>query len=204
MRLNVLPFTLKLIEMRARVVCFVGKKIWDVYESVVSKTAKPGGPIVTINAKDMAKCPAVKMEPGSTEAEISSSVRAGGLADMQEVKLEPPDQPRRAASASPRKAKKDQPAFDWTRPRVIRLPLPSAGPGEPPQYTYFWVVPSTSGLERTPVRRSSRLRRRSTALIPRGRWPSRSRTLRTSARSASPYERDKPEQEMVSHSWTST
>ena len=35
-------------------------------------------------------------------------------------------------------------AFDWHRPRPFRLPHRDG-------YTYFWVTPNTSGLERTPV-----------------------------------------------------
>ncbi|WVF65473.1 hypothetical protein IAT40_000201 [Kwoniella sp. CBS 6097] len=41
MRLNVYNLTQKFLKHRPQVVCFVGKKIWDVYESVVRKTAVP-------------------------------------------------------------------------------------------------------------------------------------------------------------------
>lgn len=39
MKLNVAQLTRKIAKHRPMVVCFVGKKIWDIYEGVVSKTA---------------------------------------------------------------------------------------------------------------------------------------------------------------------
>jgi TDG/mug DNA glycosylase family protein len=39
MKLNVAQLTRKIAKHRPLVVCFVGKKIWDIYEGVVSKTA---------------------------------------------------------------------------------------------------------------------------------------------------------------------
>lgn len=40
MREAVLPFTRKLVANRPLVVCFVGKKIWDIFESVAGRTAR--------------------------------------------------------------------------------------------------------------------------------------------------------------------
>jgi hypothetical protein len=39
--------------------------------------------------------------------------------------------------------------FDWAKPRPFRLPHQTDDDGL--KFTYFWVVPNTSGLERTPV-----------------------------------------------------
>jgi hypothetical protein len=49
----------------------------------------------------------------------------------------------------PAKAKEK---FDWTKPRPFRLPHQT---DDGVEYTYFWVVPNTSGLERTPVSSAS-------------------------------------------------
>ncbi len=152
MRLNVLNLTLKIRSHRPRVVCFVGKKIWDVYVSVVSKTARPA-----IGVKlevDLVKLEVPQEKIGSEEVKL----------EMEEVKVEPivklesqqdladrtlPSPSRRRSIPSPsRRSKKPPPTpFNWNSPRSLRLPHPD-GRG----YTYFWVTPNTSGLERTPVR----------------------------------------------------
>ena len=54
-----------------------------------------------------------------------------------------PSRPRTRTPARPKEK------FDWTKPRPFRLPH-TADNGQV-SYTYFWVVPNTSGLERTPV-----------------------------------------------------
>lgn len=144
MRLNALPFTEKLLRYKPRIVCFVGKKIWDVYESVIAKNASP-----LTHASSYLEA-GVKEEP-----EDGSTSTRSPLASM---KIEPADRvigeraitPLRTgrAGGTPRRAK-DKVPFDWTQPRPFRLPLTEGGRI---RYTYFWVVPNTSGLERTPVR----------------------------------------------------
>lgn len=41
MRIGALDLLLKIIEHRPGIVCFVGKKIWDEFEFVIKKSAKP-------------------------------------------------------------------------------------------------------------------------------------------------------------------
>lgn len=168
MRLNTHPFTLKLLRYHPRVVCFVGKKIWDMYESVVGKTAvsvqvrndgdhsKPGGR-VKIKDEVMDLDNVIKAEAYSET--IAPEPMTPVKVERDYVKNEP-DTTSRQISPSPTplraistKQGKSTPArktakvpFDWTKPRPLRLPH-SGSSG----YTYFWVVPNTSGLERTPV-----------------------------------------------------
>ena len=143
MRLNVLPFTEKLLNSRPRVVCFVGKKIWDVYESVISKSARAVASMPTIYVKEEQEDTGTI--PNDAPAEETGS---GGLGeDMKPVTsdnpaVRPVPAPRRR---TPAKVKEK---FDWTRPRPFRLPHQT---DDGVKYTYFWVVPNTSGLERTPV-----------------------------------------------------
>jgi hypothetical protein len=143
MRLNALPFTEKLLRIRPRIVCFVGKKIWDVYESVITKSAR---------TVDTGPISAVKNEP--SEATIETSVVKEEDVDPAAEDLKPvvpnpisttPNQarPRTRTPARPKEK------FDWTKPRPFRLPYTAENGGV--SYTYFWVVPNTSGLERTPV-----------------------------------------------------
>ena len=141
MRLNVLPFTEKLLGIKPGVVCFVGKKIWDVYESVVSKSAR---------VVDATPGMDVKEEQDTTT--ISDPTPAEGLGSGghgEDIKptltndtTGPTSTPRRR---TPAKVKEK---FDWTKPRPFRLPHQT---DDGVEYTYFWVVPNTSGLERTPV-----------------------------------------------------
>jgi hypothetical protein len=143
MRLNVLPFTEKLLDIKPGVVCFVGKKIWDVYESVVSKSAKA---IDTIPGID------VKIEQDTTTisdpAPAQEGLVSGGLGEDVKPSITndstsgPAPTPRRR---TPAKVKEK---FDWTKSRPFRLPHQT---DDGVKYTYFWVVPNTSGLERTPV-----------------------------------------------------
>jgi hypothetical protein len=142
MRLNVLPFTEKLLGVQPGVVCFVGKKIWDVYESVVSKSAR---------VVDTSQEIDVKVEQDTTtipDPTPAVDVLSGGQGeDVKPAMVDnstsgPTSTPRRR---TPAKAKEK---FDWTKPRPFRLPYQTA---DGLKYTYFWVVPNTSGLERTPV-----------------------------------------------------
>ena len=142
MRLNVLPFTEKLLGIKPGVVCFVGKKIWDVYESVVSKSAR---------VVDASQRTEVKEEQGTTT--ISGPTPAEGLGSGgqgEDVKPDMIDNPTSGPAPTPRRRTpaKVKEKFDWTKPRLFRLPHQT---DDGVEYTYFWVVPNTSGLERTPV-----------------------------------------------------
>jgi hypothetical protein len=186
MRLNVYDLTLKLVKNRANMVCFVGKKIWDIYESVAIKTA---GPAVVVRPSIPAPALAsegtmmkegddddglVKLERDD-EDEPNFAPERPSVAEGADMK---PEIPLSSSSHSPMlksenlytpaslesseetttrsatrdsesniktaSAPKTKPTIDWTQPRPLRLPH-SKG------YTYFWVTPNTSGLERTPV-----------------------------------------------------
>ena len=157
MRLSVPGFTRKIQAHRPRVVCFIGKKIWDVYESVVSKTAR-AAPLVKRETG------LIKLEVQEVKLEVQDCRPAEELTlEKEETKLETqgiiksePDAhelPSSSAmvpatpSPSPRRTKKNPPApFNPYQPRTLRLPYREGG-----GYTYFWVTPNTSGLERTPV-----------------------------------------------------
>ena len=142
MRLNVLPFTEKLLNSRPGVVCFVGKKIWDVYESVVSKSARV---IDAIPRMDVKEEQGTTMISGPTPAEA-----LGSGEQVEDVKPDIIDNPTSGPAPTPRRRTpaKVKEKFDWTKPRPFRLPHQT---DDGVEYTYFWVVPNTSGLERTPV-----------------------------------------------------
>jgi TDG/mug DNA glycosylase family protein len=168
MRLNVYNLTTKILAHRPRVVCFVGKKIWDIYEGVVLKTAGP--PVVAAAAhvppseapylvkleEDEEGVKAERVEPGgsiSLEQGNSGGLKIVTLAPTGVVKVEPSTPPKpspsgsaAAASRSTTPAKSSKTGIDWSKPRGARLPHDGG-------YTYFWVTPNTSGLERTPVSR---------------------------------------------------
>jgi hypothetical protein len=124
------------------VVCFVGKKIWDVYESVVSKSAR---------VLDTSQAVNVKEEQDTTRISVPASavdMVSGGQGEH--VKPAVVDNPTSGSTSTPRRRTpaKVKMKFDWTKPRPFRLPHQT---DEGLKYTYFWVVPNTSGLERTPV-----------------------------------------------------
>lgn len=144
MRLAVLPLSLKLQSYSPQIACFVGKKIWDIYESVISKSAGAPQPARDEQADlQVVKEEVVKVEEEEMDVKLESLDTAPALGGRGES----------TSSPSPRKVKaktkaKSEP-FDWTTPRPFRLP---GRPGSPRgTYTYFWVVPNTSGLERTQV-----------------------------------------------------
>lgn len=218
MRLNVHPFTLKIAHYRPRVVCFVGKKIWDIYAAVCGKTAtasasirgqgpveqaddvsggafdrikieqgsspsparrrlrrteSPGSPLVAIKQGPDAPPRIVAASSISTEPAnaLRDDVKPFSAALDPEVKVENQDvdtpssaplpgtpSPLRPINSSRTASPRSKLPMDWHGPRPLRLPLParnskntSGGQWEEQEYTYFWVTPSTSGLERTPV-----------------------------------------------------
>jgi hypothetical protein len=139
MRLNVLPFTEKLLGFKPGVVCFVGKKIWDVYESVVSKSARVVDTGQAVNVKEAQDDTTTLSDPPPAEE--------GQGGDVKPTMI---DNPTSGPTSTPRRRTpaKVKERFDWTKPRPFRLPHQIA---DGLKYTYFWVVPNTSGLERTPV-----------------------------------------------------
>ena len=148
MRLSVLPFTEKLLETRPAVVCFVGKKIWDVYESVVSKSAKMTAPRPSMAIKEEVE--EAKPVLDASQTRVSGAVEEQEMVqrgeDIKSSNTEPAAGPTATGPITPRRRTPARPKvkFDWTKPRPFRLPHQDG-------YTYFWVVPNTSGLERTPV-----------------------------------------------------
>lgn len=147
MRLNALPFTEKLLRLKPRIVCFVGKKIWDVYENVVAKSATTAH-VPLPPGHDGGGVQAVKQDPEASQPTPPRTPARVKNEDGTETPLRTVD----TSTATPRrKVPKVKTPFDWTQPRAFRLPHPSHD-GEAERYTYFWVVPNTSGLERTPVR----------------------------------------------------
>ncbi|WRT69134.1 uncharacterized protein IL334_006118 [Kwoniella shivajii] len=225
MRLNVFNLTLKFLLHRPKIVCFVGKKIWDVYESVISKTAMP---IVANRNKQMAVNESMdewtrKYDEDNEESKLTMDIpgeeddhklkikeeivdaiplngdddhlvkNEGEIPSISESSLSPPPLLSPPASKFEHEAelvkmesayteqttnhiptptkktarsKKVVEQFDPTKPRKYRLPLPLPSPPQShmhtqmsvngqvekaQEWTYFWVVPNTSGLERTPL-----------------------------------------------------
>jgi TDG/mug DNA glycosylase family protein len=162
MRLNALPFTEKILRLKPKVVCFVGKKIWDVYESVISRSAvmsvsvsvsvSGAGPSRTSSGTSSSSRTqtTVKMEVEQNTTPIKTEPASNVVEETAPARVGPSTRPV-ARSTNPRgkREKVEIPKFDWTEPRSFRLPHTQEG--RPTRYTYFWVVPNTSGLERTPV-----------------------------------------------------
>lgn len=168
MRLNVYTLSAKIVAHRPHVVCFVGKKIWDIYESVVLKTAGP--PVAVVRDEAPGSAPflvkleedddeLVRVERVETGAEDRRDATATGvqmfrLAESGGVKIEPaaspvsPPRTKHPATSSTPQARSKKTHIDWTKPRGVRLAHERG-------YTYFWVTPNTSGLERTPVSKRS-------------------------------------------------
>ena len=114
MRLNVLPFTEKLLGIRPGVVCFVGKKIWDVYESVVSKSARVVSTSQAIDVKEEEDTTAI-IDPTP-----AVGVESGGQGE--DVKPAIVDRPTSQSTPRRRAPAKVKEKFDWTKPRPFRLP----------------------------------------------------------------------------------
>lgn len=177
MRLNALPFTEKLLRIRPSIVCFVGKKIWDVYESVIAKSAQV---VESEHGIGDVQGSGVKLEQGDTQSTASApgSDELTATSDPALVKSEPlevetevdeleededehkpetngshhtPIRTVPSANTTHRRTPaKPKEIFDWTKPRLYRLPHENDD-GSVEKYTYFWVVPNTSGLERHTV-----------------------------------------------------
>ena len=173
MKLQVPHFTRKVLQYRPLVVCLVGKKIWDIYDGVVSRTA--GLPIVLQSARESSssqssslitpKTENVPVNPyiveerhippnpyldtlpaiTQTKAQNGVTLLSLGLGSTPASTSPTSSRPLLTPPQSPSKSKgKTKPPFDWHAPRPFRLPHEDG-------YTFFWTTPNTSGLERTPV-----------------------------------------------------
>lgn len=175
MKLNTINLLQKFIKYQPSVVCFVGKKIWDVFESVVGKTAEFDE---TVKQKVKLEGEVENGEGSGDGGKGRSVVTLDPTPERGTVKIEPAElgdqpsllplsaspsktpqlTPAQTASLSPAKARAKKGAikppktpFSFSQPRALRIPHPPEENGGEIKYTYFFVVPSTSGLERTPV-----------------------------------------------------
>lgn len=188
-RIAVYPLAKKLSENGPKVACFVGKGIWQQFESIVKKSATPASASSeAVNQEDEA---GPSQGTNRTPRVIRYSLRDGQVTEDQtsaassQVKAEPESPPSSSASAgevemsllddgldepitpmrnprsptitpTPRakkgkakvkatpKPKPPKKPFLWDAPQMYRLPSTAEG-----GYTYLWVVPNTSGLERS-------------------------------------------------------
>jgi hypothetical protein len=152
MRLAVPSLLEKLKRYRPGLVCFVGKGIWDKFEDIVRKASEApemAWESIELNLpqdnenepqNEDVKPDSVKLEEGPSLVSIGD---AETLADASDIKPE-------LSPSYTGKKRKPKAAFDWTQPRSYKLVHPAEG-DRAESDTLFWVVPSTSGLERTPV-----------------------------------------------------
>lgn len=174
MKLSVPNLLAKIGRHRPRMVCFVGKNIWDKFEDIIKKSCDPpetewkrvmltdiGMNDTKITKRDSQER---DCQPLNTDEHIAHDGQAQEVYVKQETQednkpIPPPlttvPPPLVNVNAARRLVRPAKEPFDWTQPRPYKLvhrDSPS-GDGEPtePQVTLFWVVPSTSGLERTPV-----------------------------------------------------
>lgn len=175
MKLNTFNLLQKFIKYQPSVVCFVGKKIWDVFENVVGKTAEFDK---GVRQKVKLEGEGGNGEECGDEDKERSVVLLAPTPERGKVKIEPSElvdqPPLLPSSASPSKTAHLAPAqtassslikararkgrtkppktpFSFSQPRALRISHPPEENGGEVKYTYFFVVPSTSGLERTPV-----------------------------------------------------
>ncbi|KAL0247845.1 hypothetical protein I308_103923 [Cryptococcus tetragattii IND107] len=174
MKLNTINLLQKFIKYQPSVVCFVGKKIWDVFESVVGKTAEfdksvrqnvklehEGGNGEERGDEDKGRS-VVLLAPTPEKGKVK--IESSELGDQPPLlpisdspSITPHLAPAQTASPSPVKARARKGAtkppktpFSFSQPRALRISHPPEENGGEVKYTYFFVVPSTSGLERTP------------------------------------------------------
>lgn len=177
------PLVKKLSENGPKVACFVGKGIWQQFESIVKRSSTPAaaaeaqedeaGPSQGTNrtprviryrlqngqaAPDDRDSPEaqVKAEPESPSSlasmgEVESSLLDDGLDEPitpmrnpRSPTITPTPRPRKGKAKTPAKPKPPKKPFLWDAPQMYRLPSTAEG-----GYTYLWVVPNTSGLERS-------------------------------------------------------
>lgn len=152
MRLAVPALLEKIKTYRPGLVCFVGKGIWDKFADIVGKASEEPElawePFELRLPEEDAIVEDVKPKTIKVEPQLLSVDLADPSADDVNIK---PD----VDSTIGDKKRKPKPAFDWTQPRSFKLVHPTRR-GSQGSVTLFWIVPSTSGLERTPVSTSIR------------------------------------------------
>jgi len=157
MRISVPSLIEKLQMYKPKLVCFVGKGIWDKFEDIVSKACRevevPWIPVDLDGTHSVLSDdkPEIKLEDEMTSIETPAS---GSL--VSNIKTEHGTKPSTSQTPSPLSLRRPRPnkikeAFEWTQPRPYKL-VHQSPPNQVESATLFWVVPSTSGLERTPVR----------------------------------------------------
>ena len=150
MRIAVPSLLEKLKRYRPGLVCFVGKGIWDKFEDIVAKAStEPEKPWKPFELRLPEEAVAEDVKPVGIKLETDLSTTA--IEREVDIPLEVDVKPNLMAKTTPQK-RKAKPAFDWTQPRHFKLVHP-AKDDRKESATLFWVVPSTSGLERTPVSR---------------------------------------------------
>ncbi|KAJ9106848.1 hypothetical protein QFC19_002976 [Naganishia cerealis] len=150
MRRGSLELVQKILQYQPKVVCFVGKKIWDEFEFVIKKSARP--------AKNAWTDLTFSSESGkSCSSRLWKCVikRTDARRRNRDLTEQPPPTPELAVESNSTNAhpkerpKSSRPPFQWDQPRpyrVVHSPV-QGGCGN----TLFWVVPSTSGLVRVQV-----------------------------------------------------
>jgi len=160
MRISVPSLIEKLRICKPKLVCFVGKGIWDKFEDIVAKACHdsevPWAPFDLDGLQPVLgdDKPDIKLDDETTSMGSSSSkLTLTGIKVEDDSKPLTPQTPSLLSPKRPRRSKIKE-AFDWTQPRAYKL-VHQSSPGQGESVTLFWVVPSTSGLERTPVRTES-------------------------------------------------
>jgi TDG/mug DNA glycosylase family protein len=152
MRLAVPSLLEKLKRYRPGLVCFVGKGIWDKFEDIVRKASE--APEMAWESIEL-NLPQDTQNDGEDEDTKPDPVKLEerpSLVSIDDAKTLPdaPDIKPESSPSDTGKKRKPKAAFDWTQPRSFKLVHPAEG-DRAESDTLFWVVPSTSGLERTPV-----------------------------------------------------
>ncbi len=149
MKLSVPVFLEKVERWKPVAVVMVGKKIWDNTEAVLKRSL---GEMETCDEPRRTSEKSVKMEEeGLVEGDLGEDVKP----NIQSTGIHPVKaETFITASPSEDDPKPPKVRFSWEDPRPYKLVHRKASDGQPEQSTLFWVVPSTSGLERTPVSES--------------------------------------------------
>lgn len=118
MRIGALDLLLKIFEHRPGVVCFVGKKIWDEFEFVIKKSAKPAA-----KPWDGAALPSIP--PAEKKPSISTAPKKSSSSARPPFQWDQP-RPYRVAHDSP-SAEGFQNTLFWVVPStsgLVRVQLP--------------------------------------------------------------------------------
>lgn len=193
MRQSVPALLAKLKKHRPRVLCFVGKKIWDEFEAVISKSVqrptqadtKTDEPKVKIEAdqadvgtsgsRQNSQAPTPRRQTFAVDAvqmyalDPEGKLVAGSGLDTMGTSPSGPVTPVKKPTTpkptkilrTPKTPKVAAAPWRWDEPRPYKYVYPPSEDkpvSTDPCACYFWVVPSTSGLERTLVRCRARAR----------------------------------------------